>query len=125
MNQKSLPRGLVIDVSDHGERVGARNEVLLDYDCSFSTGSFETASATLKHHVSRRDSSCKVHPAILDNCRKTIAVRGYVRNFAGRMRDVRVVGVGQEQNPAAAGEQSLLLSAEPALRDVSAVCVLG
>jgi len=34
---------LVIDVSNHGERVGACDEVLLDYDCSSSTCPFESA----------------------------------------------------------------------------------
>src|SRR5262245_9318682 len=97
---------LVIDVSNHGERVGACDEVLLDHDCSSSTCSFETASAALEHHVSGRDSSSKVHPTILDNCRKTIAVGSCIRNFAGRMRDVRVVGVRQELNRAGTGEQS-------------------
>jgi len=61
---------LVIDVSNQGERVSARDEVLLDYDCGSSTCPFETTSAALEHHVSGRDSSSKVHPAILDNCRK-------------------------------------------------------
>ena len=97
---------LVIDVSDHRERVSARDEVLLDHDCGFAACAFETAGAALEHHVSGRDSGGKVHRTILDNCGQTIAVGSYIRNFAGRMRDVRVVGVGQEQNPAAAGEQS-------------------
>src|SRR5262245_25700409 len=47
--------------------------------------------------------SSKVHPTILDNCRKTIAVGSCIRNFAGRMRDVRVVGVRQELNRAGTG----------------------
>src|SRR5215212_7980065 len=101
---------LVIDISNHGELVGARDEVLLDYDCSFSTYSFETASAALEHHVSGRDSSSKVHPTILDNCRKTIAVGGYIRNFTGHMHDVRVVGVRQELNLAGITEQSQVSS---------------
>src|SRR5215212_11987995 len=97
---------LVIDISNHGELVGARDEVLHDYDCSFSTYSFETASAALKHHVSSRDSSSKVHPTILDNCRKTIAVGSYIRNFAGHMHDIRVVCVRHELKLAGTAEQS-------------------
>ena len=58
---------LVIDVSNHRERVGAGDEVLLDYDCSFSTYAFETPGAALENHVTRRDSSGKVHRTILDN----------------------------------------------------------
>src|SRR6185503_8346208 len=97
---------LVIDVSNHGERVGAGDEVLLNDDCSFSANSFEPASAALEHHVSGRDSGSKVHPTILDNCRKTIAIGRYIRNFAGHMDDVRVVGVRHELNLAGTGEQS-------------------
>ena len=97
---------LVIDVSNHGELVRARDEVLHDYDCSFSTYSFETASSALEYHVSGRDSGSKVHPTILDHCRKTIAVGSYIRNFAGHMHDVRVVGVRQELNLAGTAEQS-------------------
>jgi hypothetical protein len=74
---------LVIDVSNHREGVGARDEVLLDDDCSTSACSYETASAALKHHVSGRDSGAEVHPAILDNYRKAIAVGSHIRNFAG------------------------------------------
>ena len=96
---------LVIDVPDHSERVGASDEVLHDYDCSFSACSFETAGAALEHHVSGCDAGAKVHPTILDNCRKTIAVGSYIRDFAGRMGDVRV-GVRQELNRAGTGEQS-------------------
>ena len=102
---------LVIDVSNQGERVGTCDEVLLDYDCGSSTCSFEAASAALEHHVSGRDSSSKVHPTILDNCRKTIAVGSYIRNFAGRMRNVRVVGVRQELDLSGTTEQSEVSSA--------------
>ncbi len=101
---------LVVDVSNHRERVGACDEVLFDYDCGSSTCSFETASAALEHHVSGRDSGPKVHRTILDNRRKTIAVRGYIRNFAGWMRDVRVVGVRYELYLAGAGERSQVSS---------------
>jgi hypothetical protein len=97
---------LVIDVSNHGEGVGPRDEVLLDYDCSSSTCSFKTASAALEHHVSGCDSSSQVHPTVLDNCRKTIAVGSHIRNFTGHMHNVRVVGVRQEFNLAGTGEQS-------------------
>src|ERR1051326_286922 len=97
---------LVIDVPNHGECVGARDEVLHDYDCSFSTCPFETAGATLEDHVAGRDSRCKIHSTILDNCRKSIAVGSYVRNFAGGTRDVRVGGVRQELNFAGAAEHS-------------------
>ena len=105
-DQSVDPAELVIDFSNHGERVGAGDEVLLDYDCSASSYSFETAGAALKHHVSGRDSGSKVHPAILNNYRKTIAIGSNIRNFAGNMHDVRVVGVRDELNPARTGEQS-------------------
>lgn len=97
---------LEVDVADHGERVGAGDEVLLDYDRSLPTRSFETAGAALEHHVAGRDSSAKVHPPILNDCRQTITVGGDVRDSAGGMRDVRVVGVGQELNRAVAAELS-------------------
>ena len=97
---------LVIDVSNHRERVGAGDEVLLDYDCSFSTYAFETPGAALENHVSGRDASAKVHPAILDNCRKTIAVGSYVRDFAGHNYDARIVGVRLKINLAGAAERS-------------------
>lgn len=58
---------LVVDGSEHGERVRARDEVLLYYDGSFSTCSFETAGAALEHHVAGGDSGSKVHRSILDN----------------------------------------------------------
>lgn len=76
---------LVIDGSNHRERVRAGNEVLLNYDCSSSTCSGETASAVLEHHVAGSDSSAKVHRTILDDCRQAIAVSGYVSNLSGRM----------------------------------------
>ena len=98
--------GLEIDVSNHGERVGACDEVLLDHDCGFPTYAFETPRAALKHHVSGRDSRAKVHPAILDNRRKSIAIGSYVRNFAGHDHDVRVVGVRHEINLAGTAERS-------------------
>ena len=49
--------GLVIDASNHRELVGARHEVLHDYDRRSSTHSFKTTSAALEDHVSGRDSS--------------------------------------------------------------------
>src|SRR5215510_10456443 len=96
----------VIDVSNHGERVGSRDKVLLDYNRSSSTCTFETPGAALEHHVSGRDSSSQVHPTILDDCRKTIAVSSYIRNFPGHVHDKRVVGVRHEINLAGTGEQS-------------------
>src|SRR5215213_2455292 len=96
----------VIDITDHGERVRARDEVLLDDDCSFSTYACETAGPVLKDHVSGRDSCAQVHPAILDNCRKTIAVGSYVRNLTGHNHDVWVARVRHEVNPASTAERS-------------------
>jgi len=106
LKKQSVEADLVVDVSDHGERVGAGDEVLHDDDCCFSTYSLKTAGAALEHHVSGRDSSSKIHTTILDNCRKTIAVGTDVRNFAGHKHDVRVIGVRHELNLATTTEQS-------------------
>jgi len=105
-NQCVVQAELVVDVSNHGEGVRAGDEVLLDYDCSSSACSFETASAALKYHVASRDSGSKVHRTILDNRGKTIAVGCYIRHIACRMRDVRVVGVRDELNLAVTAKQS-------------------
>ena len=67
LKNQCVVRLLVVDISNHRERVGAGDEVLLDYDCSFSTYAFETPGAALENHVARRDSSGKVHRTILDN----------------------------------------------------------
>src|ERR1700741_3853556 len=104
------PAESVINVSNHRESVGARNEVLLNDDCGSSTCSFKTAGAALEHHVSGGDSRSKVHRTVFDYCRKAIDVGRDIGNFAGRMRDVRVVGVRQEFDPAGAAEQSKVSS---------------
>ena len=97
---------LVIDVSNHRERVSAGDEVLLDYDCSFSTYACEASGAVLENHVSGCNASAKVHPAILDNSRKSIAVGSYVRNLAGHMHDVGIARIWHEVNLAGAGKQA-------------------
>src|SRR6185369_1325576 len=103
-NQCVVQAELVIDVSNHGERVCARDEVLLDDDRSSSAHSCETAGAALEHHVAGRDASSKVHLTILDNCRKAIAVGSYIRDFAGHAHDVRIVGVRHEVDLARTSE---------------------
>lgn len=69
--------------------------------CSTTIAAFPPV---LEHHVAGRDSRPQIHLTLFDNAWKTIAVGCDVRNFARRMRDVRIVGVGDELDHATTTE---------------------